>query len=121
MNRKLNNSLFGLAASGALLVVGLVLASPTAPTPTFMNVAAPPVGSASAGDLDPAALVRLEAIGRQAEALDRSLEDGSTFEDGATPSLVLPKDDARALPAPRRGRAHRQTLVMPYFSFAPRG
>ena len=94
MTRKLHNTVSALLASTALLVVSLMAASPIVPTPAT---------SVAAG-LDQVPVAALAA-------------------GVATPVLPL-TDDARAghsgpSAAPRR--RHRQSVAMPYFSFAPQG
>lgn len=132
MNRKLRNSFAGIAASATLLVLGLVVAHPrTAPPAALAEVQAASVRHASSGDMDPAAIARLEAVAaradaRAADASELGARIAAAFEapsaDGLAPAAAPEsKDDSAARPAKRRARATRQTLVMPYFSFAPRG
>lgn len=97
MNRKLHNTLSALTASGALLVVTLIVAAPIA-GPT-----ADPVfgGTPVATELD-AARALADSLGTAVQAI----ESGTT-------------ETPRSTGTSKRHR--RQTLVMPYFSFLPRG
>ncbi|GHE34563.1 hypothetical protein ACFOED_02630 [Vulcaniibacterium thermophilum] len=114
MNRKLRNSLAGLATSASLLVLGLVVAHPGAQVSAASGAPlVTGVRNASAGDLEPAAHARLASAGAFASALP--------VAPAADRGAALSKDESPARPAKRRARAHRQTLVMPYFSLAPRG
>lgn len=113
MNRKLRNSLAGLATSASLLVLGLVVAHPGAQVSAASGAPlVTGVRNASAGDLEPAAHARLASAGAFS-----ALPVAPAADRGA----ALSKDESPARPAKRRARAHRQTLVMPYFSLAPRG
>ena len=95
MNRKLHNTLSALTASGALLVVSLIVA---APVPGAVEDRAT---SSLATELGAAGTLA-QAIGTAAQTLetDRSREPRPV---GASTSN------------------RRQTLVMPFFSFLPRG
>ncbi|MGQ4659225.1 hypothetical protein [Lysobacter sp. F6437] len=95
MNRKLHNTLSALTASGALLVVSLI-------------VAAPVPGHADARAAASLA-VELDAAGTLAQALETAAQ---TLESGGA-------DESRPAGASTPNR--RQTLVMPFFSFLPRG
>ena len=95
MNRKLHNTLFALTASGALLVMGLVAAVPTGPASAAGSLAANPISA----ELNAAGALATAFEAAAAESLD---SDSTTRSTGTT-------------------RNRRQTLVMPYFSFVPRG
>ncbi|HZH44545.1 MAG TPA: hypothetical protein VEY50_10735 [Lysobacter sp.] len=119
MNRKLRNSLAALASSAAMLVLALVAAHPGAPVAPLAASPTLAVRHASQGDVDPAAHARLAALGLRADAAaTRAALPAPAPADTAHPDAM---DESAARPAKRRARAHRQTLVMPYFSFAPRG
>jgi hypothetical protein len=99
MNRKLHNSLSALTSSGALLVVALIAAAPMSgrdARPAF--VAPAPI----AAELN-TARVLVDAIGSAAV---------QTIE---TASSESPRSTGTS------SHNRRQTLVMPYFSFLPRG
>jgi len=95
MNRKLHNTLSALTASGALLVVSLI-------------VAAPVPGQADARATASVA-AELGAAGTLAQAIGTAAQ---TLEPGGN-------DESRPAGASTSNR--RQTLVMPFFSFLPRG
>jgi len=97
MNRKLHNTLFALTASGALLVMGLVAAAPLLP--------GQPAGSVLAAN----------AVGAEISAA-RAL--ATAIEVAAAESLESEHSSTRSTGTKRN---RRQTLVMPYFSFVPRG
>lgn len=88
MNRKLHNTLSALLASGALLVVGLIVAAPAVPTP----------GDELAGT----------------SALAAALETAASGIEDAT-------ENASSRSTRTNAPNQRQILVMPYFSFVPRG
>ncbi|MBB1059378.1 hypothetical protein [Marilutibacter spongiae] len=103
MNRKLHNSLTALALSGGAVVLALGFASlPATHVPS--------------------------ALAEQAD-MDASLEMVATgvgiAEDVAVSANALRTPSTAREPAPRGAsqvrRNGRQPLVMPYFSFAPRG
>ena len=93
MNRKLHNTMFALTASGALLVLGLVAAVPTPPG------AAALAGTPVTTELTAAAALATAIEAAAVESLDSEPPTRST--------------------GTKRNR--RQALVMPYFSFVPRG
>lgn len=129
MNRKLQNTFTALTASLALLVLGLVaslpagsaLPQPSAPAASMASAA--PAGSgltaATALSTAPAAGAageivssRLAADIAAAAALAAALSSASADADTQAEILTSPRGTTRR---------HRQTVVMPYFSFAPRG
>jgi hypothetical protein len=115
MNSKLRNSFSAIAASGAALAIALMTAMPATKSPVLdVALQAPPAAAAAAkaaAGLDPAArhLESLaDAVATSASAL--AMEAGHDM-DAANPTRL-----------PSKGSRHRrQTLVMPYFSFSPRG
>ena len=118
MNRKLRNSFSAFAASGAALAIALMVAMPATTSPVMDVVVRAPaaIGShtTAAADLDPAA-PRLETL---AHAVARSAAAASVLALEAGRDM----DVAPQSREPRQGARHRrQTLVMPYFSFSPRG
>ena len=98
MNRKLHNTLSALTASGALLVVSLIIAAPM-PGQSIRPVFA---STAPAAELT-AAHVLVDAI---ETAAVQTIESGSAETPRSTGTTT---------------RNRRQTIVMPYFSFLPRG
>ncbi len=121
MNRKFQNTISALMTSTALLVLGLAMSTATLPMPgqpaagalplrTSLTGAAPDI-AALAG---PASLGELATATALAAALDAPAAD-------VAEARAMPAADA----APRRSRTtvhrQRQTLGMPFFSFAPRG
>lgn len=108
MNRHLHNTLSALSASGALLVLGLIAAAPLVPP-------------------DPGAAQPELVAGAPATQSGRAMT--SATETSAVAMLANAVDqatthniDAASSNAARSTqRQHRQTLVMPYLSFLPRG
>ncbi|GAA5072750.1 hypothetical protein [Lysobacter panacisoli] len=135
MNRRLQNSFTAMLASASALALCLSLAMPSAPQqhgPVALNLG--PVEVSFTPD-DPAASRedQVEALVRSIEARsDRveSLADAATLtaEIAAAAALAGSLHEARdnaklqtETKARTAARHRRQTLVMPYFSFAPRG
>ena len=110
MNRKLRNSLSAVTASGAALAIALMVAVPAGTA--SVQGGAPQDFRTAAGqheDIDSLA---------QAVALSARLAAASALAIEANGDM-----DAQATQrSPRKGLRHRrQTIVMPYFSFSPRG
>lgn len=108
MNRHLKNTFSALSASGALLVLGLIAASPLMPPDTSaaqpnLVATAPAVHSERAVEPN----TETSAVAMLASAIDQAATHNI---DAASPNVA-------------RGtqRQRRQTLVMPYLSFLPRG
>ena len=100
MNRKLDNTLSALTASGALLVVSLIVASPLAPgrvAPALVDNSL--AGNGLATELH-AAKALVQVIGSAAGTIESTQKSRST---GTST------------------RNRRHTRVMPFFSFLPRG
>lgn len=123
MIRKLENTFTALIASAALLAVGLVLAQPIA----FPASGAGLVAHAAQPAATPVVLSsdRVDALA-QAAALTAELATtaaiASAIRGGeAATSSMDPEPRRKARKARKAKRHHRQALVMPYFSFAPRG
>jgi len=98
MNRKLHNTLSALTASGALLVVSLIIAAPMpghSVRPVFAS-------AAPAAELTAAHML----VGAIETAAVQTIESGSAETPRFTGTTT---------------RNRRQTIVMPYFSFLPRG
>ncbi|MFC3549624.1 hypothetical protein ACFOLC_01185 [Lysobacter cavernae] len=141
MNRKLHNAFTALMVSGAALALGLTFALPV-PQPVQPEAIALQLGAldASFTPTDPASDNTVQGHAAQAEALARSIGRRSakveTLADAAAltaeiativalagrleaseqAAIEIEKKQARTA-----SRRSRQTLVMPYFSFAPRG
>jgi hypothetical protein len=118
MNRKLRNSFSAFAASGAALAIALMVAMPAATSPVMdvalqASPAAASVAARAAADLDPAAQ-HLETL---AHAVATSAAAASVLALEAKHDM----DATRTRVSPKGSRHRRQTLVMPYFSFSPRG
>lgn len=96
MNRKLHNTTMALIASSSLFVLGLLIGVPTAPTQES--------ASAQAATFDADRAVAVEHVDDQ---------DGQAGQ--------ARQSDAAQHPHPHVRRAQRQSLSMPFFSFAPRG
>jgi len=105
MNRKLRHTLSALSASGAALAIALMVAVPAGTTQELPQAMAGQ-HSDELGTL--AGAVTLSAEIAAASAMAMEAERGM---------------DAQATQRePRKGSRHRrQTIVMPYFSFLPRG
>jgi hypothetical protein len=104
MNRKLRHTLSALSASGAALAIALMVA-----VPAGMNQALP--RQAMAGQ-------HADELGTLAGAVALSAEIA------AASAMAMEADNGMEAKqrAPRKGTRHRrQTIVMPYFSFLPRG
>ena len=93
MNRKLHNTTMALIASSSLFLLGLLIGVPTAPTQESASA------QAATFDADRAVAVAVEHVDDQAGQARQS----------------------DAAPHPHVRRAQRQSLSMPFFSFAPRG
>ena len=137
MNRRLHNSYTAMLATGAALALGLMLASPTTlnPQPEAIQVQVGALGfsylPAKAG-VDNA--VRAKALTR---SIERRADHVETLADAAaltaeiataaalTSSLreIDQADATNDSPRSANKTRHRsrQTLAMPYFSFAPQG
>jgi len=136
MNRKLHNSLSALIATGAVLAFGLMIAAP-APQPVSpslplqlgaLKIEVTPKVSREQAAVRTEALVR--RIETEADQIDTLAEAASLTAEIATVAALAGAFEAkRGMDAhatqprqPRKATRHsRQTLVMPYFSFSPRG
>ncbi|MCI4567130.1 hypothetical protein [Lysobacter sp. CFH 32150] len=136
MNRKLHNTVAALLATTGMLVLALIAASPM---PLQPAATAPAFAQASANKVD-----RVEATARNIEARAKLLESrlaktteaadavaqvaafaaeaatlavlAETFDGGSAQAASVSKP-AEQTPI----RRSRQSVAMPYFSFAPRG
>ena len=108
MNRHLHNTLSALVASGSLLVVGLIAAAPLMPQ--------------HPGEVQPVAstieIHRLEAVAAAA-ALTADVATAQVLATAFEQAQPIDTDSQRKTRTSPRAR--RQTLVMPYLSFVPRG
>jgi hypothetical protein len=108
MNRKLRNSFAAFAASAASLAIALMVAMPAATSPV-LDVA---LQSPTARQLS------APRLGTLAHAVATSAAAASVLALEARHDM----DAATQTRDPLKGSRHRrQTLVMPYFSFSPRG
>ncbi|MFC5569208.1 hypothetical protein ACFPN1_03880 [Lysobacter yangpyeongensis] len=108
MNRKLRNSLSAVTASGSALAIALMVAVPagTSPVTTQDRITASTMQRADLGSLTQAVALSAEIAAASALALEA---------DGGMDAHPQQR-------APHKGLRHRrQTVVMPYFSFLPRG
>ena len=104
MNRKLHNTFLGLTASTAILSLALVLGAPAAQPEHH------PDTLATAIELE--VRLALAEAGIEVEQAERA----AAAARAATAAFTTAASDDDA--APRRSR---QSVVVPYFSFAPRG
>lgn len=136
MNRKLQNSISALLVSGATMVLALVAANPALPeAPAALPVAAQvaaaplPLGTEAIARQAEAQAQRIEARAQRVE----SLADAAALTAELATAVALanalenvsaaePADDEKPHRKARKAKQrNRQALVMPYFSFAPRG
>ncbi|HEY0662637.1 MAG TPA: hypothetical protein VGD21_15105 [Lysobacter sp.] len=137
MNRKLHNSLSALMATGATLAIALMVAVPAQPLPQRTSV---PL-QLGALEIEVTPKVSRDQAAARAEDLIRRIEQGADQVDTLAEAASLTAEIATAAALagaldasqemddrpseprqPNRARRHtRQTLVMPYFSFSPRG
>ena len=110
MNRKLHNTFTGLISSG-VLAIGLFAASPAMLTGADFPPALSGSASAAPVGVDVAPLVRDQAIASRLEAVALQLDTNA-----ATPATVQQSRHASG-----KSRRIRQSMAMPFFSFAPRG
>ncbi|RDZ28400.1 hypothetical protein [Lysobacter silvisoli] len=136
MNRKLHNSISALLATGGTLVLALVAANPALPEASAVPTLAAQVAAAPM-PVEADALVRSARL--QAQRLEARVEQADSLAEAAalTAELVTAAALADALGTPAAAESadnavpqrkvrkakqrSRQALVMPYFSFAPRG
>ena len=118
MNRKLRNSFSAIAASGAALAIALMVAMPAAKSPVLDVVQTAPPAAAqavqAAANLDPATQ-HLETL---AQAVATSAAAASVLALEARQGMDA---STQTRESSQGSRHRRQTLVMPYFSFSPRG
>lgn len=106
MNRKLRNSLSAFTASGAVLAIALMVAVPAPMTPVA-NVA-----------MQTSAAAATDAALAEAVVLSAGIATASALAFDANRNMEVPAESR----VTRKGSHHRrQTVVMPYFSFSPRG
>lgn len=139
MNRRLHNSLLGLLASASTLALCLAIALPAPQQPQAHPIAlqlgpvdftfTPADPTAKAGD-QVEALAR--SIERRADRVENLADAAALTAEIATAAALAqalkntkPYEtatiDTEQKQARTAARHRRQTLVMPYFSFAPRG
>jgi hypothetical protein len=120
MNSKLRNSLSAFTASGAVLAIALMVAVPAGTSPVLDVVSKTRMAAAP----EDVAAADLEQHASEIESLAEAV--ALSAEIAAASALAFQADrDMDAQPqtrVPRQGSRHRrQTVVMPYFSFSPRG
>jgi len=138
MNRKLHNTLSALMATGAALAIGLMIAVPaesqSRPATARVQLAGLTFEITPTANAKPVTEARIENLARRIERADKieTLAEAAalTAEIATVAALASAFDaaqdmDARS-PEARRAptkaaRYSRQTVVMPYFSFSPRG
>ena len=111
MNRKLHNTVTALAATTGLLVLSLMAARPVA----SMDAEPLPPAFAAAPEAHDAQVARI--VEAAAEAATLAAIAAAFAEGKQDASLPL----AAPAPAPTRTTRGRQSVAMPFFSFAPRG
>jgi len=135
MNRRFQNSLTGLLASASALALCLALAMPSQQSAQSRAIAV------QMGPLDAtftpsdASRTRQENLDALTRSIERRANNVETLADAATLAAEIATATALAQAVKDAGendtdtehkartaaRHRRQTLVMPYFSFAPRG
>ncbi len=137
MNRKLHNAFLGLTGSASALALCLALAVPAPKQPEPVALQLGPV------DITFTPSKAGQADAQQIEALLRSVEQRADHADTLAEAATIAAEVAAAAAlagayqqadayqassaseeqkqARTASRHRRQTLVMPYFSFAPRG
>ena len=120
MNRRLHNTYTAMLATGAALALGLMAAVPSGTSPVLDVVSKTQMAAAT----EEAAVADIEQRTGEIESLAEAV--ALSAEIAAASALAFKADrDMDAQPqtrAPRKGSRHRrQTVVMPYFSFSPRG
>jgi hypothetical protein len=113
MNRKLRNSLSAFTASGAALAIALMVAVPAGTTPVqgiaSQDLPLQATADQHAENID--SLAKAVALSAEIAAASALALEANRDMDAQTTQRV-----------PRKGLRHRrQTIVMPYFSFLPRG
>ena len=106
MNRKLHNTFLGLTASTAMLSLALALGAPAVqPEPRY----------ALASAIEMEVLMALAEAGIEVEHAERAAVAAGAVADsmGGATDASSPDDDGL--------RRNRHSVVVPYFSFAPRG
>jgi len=135
MNRRFQNSLTGLLASASALALCLALAMPAQQSASSRAIAVqmgPLDATFTPSDTSRSQQEHLDALTR---SIERRADKVETLADAATLAAEIATATALAqavknagendtdteLKARTAARHRRQTLVMPYFSFAPRG
>ena len=138
MNRKLHNTVTALFATTGLLVLGLMAANPVAQVPSpFAPQAEVASAAAAKTRYQQDAAKRIEARAAEMEARLAKTKDksqalgeiaGFAAEAATLAAIAAAFDQADALDATpvaeiaKPHRTHgRQSVAMPFFSFAPRG
>ena len=109
MNRKLRNSLSAFTASGAALAIALMAAVPAGTSPVLDVVSQTHAVEQQASQIDSLA---------QAVALSAEIAASSALAFEANRDMDA---QPQSRDSHKGSRHRRQTVVMPYFSFSPRG
>lgn len=138
MNRKLHNTVAALLATSGMLALALIAASPmplhpsTTHEPAFAQAATAKAAKAEAlaRHIEARAKVLESRLAKTTETADAAGQVAAfaaetatlavlneVFDGGSTETASLPVAAKRAQPI----RRSRQSVAMPYFSFAPRG
>ena len=114
MNRKLRNSLSAVTASAAALAIALMVAVPAGTSPVLDGLS-----RTSPSAIEAVALDHLERRANLAEAVALSAAAASALAFEAAKDMDAHPQSRASGKGTRHHR--RQTIVMPYFSFSPRG
>ena len=136
MNRKLHNTVTALFATTGLLVLGLMAANPVSPMPAPLE---PQVATAATSRHAQETAKRIEERAAELQARLAQAKDGSeaigevagfAAEAATMAAIAAAFDQADAfdnapidaeIAKPIRRLHGRQSVAMPFFSFAPRG
>lgn len=137
MNRKLHNTVAALLATTGMLVLALIAASPmplqpdATPAPAFAQAAANKADrvEAAARNIEARAKLLESRLTKTTEAADAVAQVAAFAAEAATLAVLAETFDGgsaqvASVPEPTKHtpiRRSRQSVAMPYFSFAPRG
>ena len=119
MNRKLHNTVTALAATTGLLVLSLLAGRPSelpAAAPMAQVTFIAPDGS-NASDARIARIVGAAAEAATAAAIAAAFAEANK----TTTASLTGSEIAAPAPVPHKSARGRQSVAMPFFSFAPRG
>lgn len=138
MNRKLHNTAAALLATTGMLVLALIAASPmplqsfATPAPSFAQTTTTKAArvEAAADRIEARAKLLESRLTKTTEAADAVAQVAAFAAEAATVAILAEAFDgesttATSVPTPVKHtqpiRRSRQSVAMPYFSFAPRG